>query len=393
MPPARSRKRQASRLKDVRSDTNVRFSNDYHRLEYYNALTNNLYANLSHTLRQHEGSTRETLQQQRLRISSQYQDSFDGDIEDQNHHVQVELPLTSDYPLLETYDDGVSDSSELDPEGQNHTHNSNGNLSAYRNILRQLRPRRQRTNKDNLLAEAANWRANRTKFVDSYINSSSVSVHHVCDAFCRLQHNVVVNCIDFDKFAAHEYSVCSNCTIGERLISCGFFPSTPERPSLAFSMNLLRHFQAVQEHGKCSKDAYANGTLLYLEQLMLKELIPIQTRHHFAEHFHDAHAHWLTVETLARASLNKSLNRTHASLSANTANLSYVDSCFEVGGLHEMCPACFGWSLSEKVPPADESQGSPLIVCFDGNMQHKRFKQTKVGPVAIVLCFIHMLTM
>lgn len=279
--------------------------------------------------------------------------------------------------------DGVADCIEPQEEdhenavSSSHAVETDRGSASMQEFITLLQPKRKRTNKDNLRAEAANWRLNRERFIAAYRNRSQ---EHACNSSCRRISRSQVKCVDLSSFETKSLVHCQAVSLAQQLITSGYFPSTPERPSIAFSINTLRLFQAVQEHGKCSKDAFANGILLFHEQLHLKELLSVQMRHHFSEYFHDAHAHWLTIDAASRDKCYADLNTLHRK--STVENSIHESSKFGVADLHEMCPACFGWTASE----TDGSEYPALILCLDGNMQHKRFKQKEVTPWAAV-CF------
>jgi len=120
------------------------------------------------------------------------------------------------------------------------------------------------------------------------------------------------------------------------------------RLTVAFSLSVLQLFQAIQEHGKCSKEAFAMGLLAYLEVKGTRELSDPRHKHHLADAFNDAHAHSLTIDALARIESFAELNVLHKALVRSDTRLSYQDTLFRVKVLHEMCPACFGWTLKNQ---------------------------------------------
>lgn len=367
---SRSSNRRSS-IRDVRSGTSVRFPRNNDRSTLQNALDVVLYNNVAHHL-QSQLSYR-TAQEERQSIIEQSQlwdnDSVGGDPifqDDVNYDEDLQQDSTT-----------TNEPSRLEPNSMQDT---------IQDFVCHLQRRRKRTNKDNLLAEAANWRLHREKLVFTY---RDVHLKHTCSLSCRKK-STAVTCVDFLTFEIRKFTHCRTTSLSQQLIANGYFPATPERPSIAFSINVLRCFQAIQEHGKCSKEAFSYGLLLFHEQLQLQELVNAQMRHHFAEYFHDAHAHWLTIDALSREKCYAQLNLVHLQTVAVVPDCRFDSSMFGTAALHEMCPACFGWNASE-VDVVDSRERPSLIFCLDGNMQHKRFKreeesQTVHCPITLTNC-------
>lgn len=219
-----------------------------------------------------------------------------------------------------------------------------------------------RKNNDNLRAEAANWQSTRDSCSTAYRNLGNTYYSHQC---LYEESSISVCCISFTGFESKTFAKCAHRTFVQQIIHAGFFPSTPKLPKYAFSIDMLRLFHCISEHGKCSKSAFALGVLAFLEQQFTTELLRTKVRHHFPELFRDAYAQWITIDAITSNLVNTDLNKLHSIERS-------ADSAFAVGALHEMCPACFGWTAEEKLlsdnPPS-------LIFCLDGNMQHKRFKR------------------
>lgn len=318
-------------IQDVLSGTSLRFKDQSQKILYRRALGDALWTRVS----QHAAVTRGSLP---APIETSYV-------------TPVEVGQDTYYA---TNDDAASNNSDWEElEEQEEL----GLLEVLSTV------RGSRTNQDNLKAEAANWQVIRQECIDAYRHQGESSSHHQCSASGETV--AQVTCITFTKFSTMSFKRCSHRTVVQQVLSAGFFPATPKNPSFAFSIEMLQLFSYIQAHGKCSKEAYALGVLELLRNMYTAELIDTTVQHHFPELFRDAHAQWLTIDSLATVSVKQKLSSIHNSSKS-------ASSSFEVGALHEMCPACFGWTTKEK----DLLEDSPsLIFSLDGNMQHKRFKR------------------
>ncbi len=136
-----------------------------------------------------------------------------------------------------------------------------------------------------------------------------------------------------DESCMQEQLLICNCAHwATTLVASGFFPGSPAEPSVVFKISLLRLAVLTINIGSLSKEAFAEGWRESLQEESL-ELVPS---------FYNQLREGLTFYSRARK----------------------LASEFPKGLTHlpELCPCCFS------------GQGSAVVVCLDGNFQHKRLR-------------------
>ncbi|KAE8220876.1 hypothetical protein CF319_g5674 [Tilletia indica] len=168
----------------------------------------------------------------------------------------------------------------------------------------------------------------------------------------------------------------------ELLIRAGTFPSTTITPRVAFSFELLRQFLSLQENTRIGAFDFARSTL---------QAVTLGTRSA------PPSASWISRDTGRRplrsaAEWLQALEQRCAQLILHSAtmydfsrpDLHSDDLHLSLNDLAERCPACFGGMLdlhpdsspsstSSDLPPSG-SISPQVIVCLDGNFQHKRVR-------------------
>lgn len=67
-------------------------------------------------------------------------------------------------------------------------------------------------------------------------------------------------------YTVHEVPHCSCISAAERLVRCGYFPSTVAEPSIAFSFELLDFFRKIYEESSDATTAMAAALCRFLDE-------------------------------------------------------------------------------------------------------------------------------
>ncbi|KAE8217801.1 hypothetical protein CF319_g8190 [Tilletia indica] len=186
--------------------------------------------------------------------------------------------------------------------------------------------------------------------------------------------------IDFQAAETHPVRACSY-HLPELLIRSGLVPSTVLQPRVAFSFGLVRQFLALQDHARIGAFDFARATLQALTWGTLE--VPPS-------------ASWTSRDTGRRPLRSASewlqaVEQRCADVILHSAilhdfqrpRIDHDDLHLDLHALADRCPACFGGMLksSSSSPSAADSEPTPslslqpqVIVCLDGNFQHKRVK-------------------
>ncbi|KAL9939612.1 hypothetical protein V8E36_001429 [Tilletia maclaganii] len=168
------------------------------------------------------------------------------------------------------------------------------------------------------------------------------------------------------------------------LIRVGVFPATPRRPQTAFTFSMLRLFRSLQDETRIGTSHFTNA-LLTLYQLGTSKMKPDPA---IPSKFRVAFGWYRALERRCRDTTLKPKTATTSGRSAFVRPTLDVDNLqLRVEDLAARCPACFG-GLSTAIPVTEITDGAPesvvtadtkdgpqVIVCLDGNFQHKRWRK------------------
>lgn len=218
---------------------------------------------------------------------------------------------------------------------------------------KQGRQQKPRFNIDNRKRIASNWETARSVLAESLLTgrrgccgASLLPESSLSESpFIR---KAKVLLVSFTAATWEDVSVCS-CVhgISSTLISLGYFPSSPIRPTVAISLEVLQLFHNVLMEGPISKRAFAMALQIQLER-KTKSYLPS-----FVKPFYNSYAQWQVAQ--------------------DAANDIAVRNIFELTGCDlspsqycNICPACFHRS--------GEDCNELLILSVDGVFSHRRLK-------------------
>jgi hypothetical protein len=206
-----------------------------------------------------------------------------------------------------------------------------------------------RTNKDNCKHWAKNWRKLYPSMVQSYLQRPDIRTAEKCDV-CTDYRQVRLLFVRFEACEEREVQFCKcENRAAAVLLAHGYFPSSPVRPQIAFSLDLFEIIDGTIARGAISKQAFIGSLTMFWERRHQKPLIAM------LQPFYQAYIHWCEVTTRAQAALEMFFeNRTNLRLS-NTRKIS------------QLCLAC----LYRTIPHDMERI---LIMAEDGNFQHRRLR-------------------
>ncbi|KAL9932081.1 hypothetical protein V8E36_009142 [Tilletia maclaganii] len=198
-----------------------------------------------------------------------------------------------------------------------------------------------------------------------------------------------VRVLDFD--AIHSVDVYSCEThIRTVLITAGIFPATPARPNTGFTFALLRFFRALQGQTRLGSSHFVNALLdIY------QPTIPSKDR--YRKKFRAAFAWYKALERRCDQLILGLREPTDAAFGRPT--LHHDELVLSAEDFAKRCPGCFGHLLetSESMPSATATTTEPqstaslapaaermrrlhnpqVIICLDGNFQHKRWRKAE----------------
>ncbi|KAE8181555.1 hypothetical protein CF336_g8875, partial [Tilletia laevis] len=178
---------------------------------------------------------------------------------------------------------------------------------------------------------------------------------------------IKVTIVDFSSRRSHPIRSCTE-HLAATLIGASAFPSTACRPTVAFSFRILQFFLALQERCRIGAFGFAGAfsELLRIETGEELPIVAISSRDSKRRPLRLA-SEWF--QALEQQCANRALGR-EVKYALGRPFLDHDDLVITLDDLAMRCPACFGGLARNHVPV-----GAPqVIVCLDGNFQHKRHK-------------------
>ncbi|CAD6934943.1 unnamed protein product [Tilletia laevis] len=192
---------------------------------------------------------------------------------------------------------------------------------------------------------------------------------------------------NFESVAMQPLWSCSNYMLAV-LVRAGLFPATPVRPQAAFSFGLLRFFRSLQDNSRVGAFNFMNALVQFFgdgTSLMAAcAAIPSQD---VARRQLRASSNWFhALETHSLATVQQPHPRPVTMLPTQAEPMVVAklqrpflredDLSPSLDDLCSRCPACFGHfgsNLESSTAARADNEAEPqLIICLDGNFQHKR---------------------
>ncbi|KAL9931511.1 hypothetical protein V8E36_009676 [Tilletia maclaganii] len=239
-------------------------------------------------------------------------------------------------------------------------------------------PARKRSHKDKAAASYQHWCELLPTLLEPYLSiataflpSPSSAVKLECGCSCTITREISI----FALSSRGKLSVRScDAHIGPLLVQNGAFPASPIAPRVAFSIELLRLFSALQLHSRLGalgfiralNAFYAGGTSATKPDAIIDPGDYSRKQLAVASKWYHAlldHLHALTMRTPDTHAGPPLASLSRPPMASDDLHLTPLD-------LASRCPACFGGICAPR--PAHIKSGPAVIVCIDGNFQHKR---------------------
>ncbi|KAL4263554.1 peptidase C48 family protein [Pleurotus pulmonarius] len=194
-------------------------------------------------------------------------------------------------------------------------------------------------------------------------------------------------CLFQDHFQTMEVQGCHCETIPQRLVVHGLFPTSPNQPRMAISIDLLNFYHtlfeescdAIHAMSHALKKFYARRGYILASQHMGDEVKePFRRSLGYALQWHDSLRVLIDRQVQAAISAADTEARLHLnSVAAVTTSTSYPmsDPTRCARELRNRCPACFGGNTFG-VPFSD---GGDFHVAVDGNFHHRHRRSAGDG--------------
>ncbi|KAL9938796.1 hypothetical protein V8E36_002515, partial [Tilletia maclaganii] len=182
-------------------------------------------------------------------------------------------------------------------------------------------------------------------------------------------HQAQIFVLDFESIRPVPFNSCETHARAT-LIRAGIFPATPSRPTTGFTFALLRFFRALQGQTRLGTAHFVKA-LLHLYQEGTTKMDPkpaIVSKDRYRKQFKAAFGWYKALEL--RSEQKVLGDDMQASAAFVRQELRSDQLSLRVEGLAARCPACFGGQDG----PA-KRQEPQVIVCLDGNFQHKRWRK------------------
>ncbi|KAF7972323.1 hypothetical protein HWV62_18424 [Athelia sp. TMB] len=243
--------------------------------------------------------------------------------------------------------------------------------------------------------EYRHWQENVEDMVDAYLSYTSRSLGKPaeraevierqecgCDQFKESS----MTCLYFDHFRKVTVPHCACQPLHLVLVLHGLFPSAPQQPKVAVSLELLGLYRAMFERSCDAVNALANALHTFytrrgfhvLDDKGRRVLDPFRRSLSSAIQWHDT----LQIEVQRRIdeALIKCDNILKQSRKANRAELSQDGVALARGEanrqLQKLCPACFGGSRWGR----NLDEGGDVHMALDGNFHHRHQAASGDGP-------------
>ncbi len=249
-------------------------------------------------------------------------EEFDDDLAKLSDKPQVDTDIDQ---LRDASYEGIRNDVGMDDEGMDNDVWEDEGLLSTTDEVDEVFVEPLRTWQDRNVKNLENWDA----IIPSLAMGLAMGSGYVRACTCDTKRRVLV--IRMESCVWRDIDFC-RCSWAASFTAQGLFPGTPRLPQIAFDVHTLSVFQFAMNRGHMSKEAFAYGWKDKL-QMFSREPIP------------DFYDQW-------RAAL-KHLTRVW--------NMAYQISETPLA-LNDVCPCCFA-----------EESGS-VMLCVDGNFQHKRFQ-------------------
>lgn len=156
------------------------------------------------------------------------------------------------------------------------------------------------------------------------------------------------------------------------LIMSGYFPTSTKHPETAISLEILNFISFVSTNGSFSKQGFAKGLEEFHRYMLVQKvrsyLDAFRTCIPFFYRTRKVKDDFVRSILAKRAKEKYDLDKDGMEVDSEDGTSITVPPkplSFKLGSLEEQCPSCF------YRPYLDNS---PVIVCIDGNFQHRRLK-------------------
>ena len=224
----------------------------------------------------------------------------------------------------------------------------NDNDEAVPAVCQAIRTKRQRLRAAARQQEAENWLKAENRIVE-ILSQDGTSF----SCRCSTRQTISVRHISTEGYIVKDIPMCPCGLSSSLLLRNGYFPSSPIKPRTIFSVRLLRLFHEQSIRGKMSRYAWSEGLRAAHEFELGKVIQP------FNKLLRTSYHHWVAVN-----------NEVQVRTSLYLQTLEPNSPPWDLEKLQNMCPACF----YTRDDPAEADDAATL--CMDGNLQHKRFKDT-----------------
>ncbi|KAL9931979.1 hypothetical protein V8E36_009040 [Tilletia maclaganii] len=179
--------------------------------------------------------------------------------------------------------------------------------------------------------------------------------------------------IDLHASQTHAVSACAG-HLPLILVQAGTFPSTAQAPRVAFGFPLIRLFLCLQDNARIGAFNFSRATLqAHAHGTSIVPASPLCTTRDTARRPLRSASEWF--QAIEQRCTSYVLNQSPL-YAQSRPDIKHDDLKLSVRDLADRCPACFGHLLGVDPPyvPHLDRDNPSVIVCIDGNFQHKRVR-------------------